>query len=739
MSRSTAFSHRLRLLPWLIASGFSTLASAQEAGPVRIGSLGEIVVSGTRSEQSRDDIPATVEVINREQIEFEQINNIRDIARDIPNVSVRRAPARFGLATGNTGRDGDAGFDIRGLDGNRVLLMTDGIRIPRSYVFSANAFGRNYFDLGLIERIEIIKGPASALYGSDGLGGLVNFITRQPETFLTDGKTFGGSANVGYSGDDNGWQGGVTLAGKASDTVSWLIAANGSRTHEVENMGTNYALNSNRTAPNPELGNTQSLLAKLIVKPNAELVHNLTFEHVGKSAGYDLLSGVSPPPFTSTAVIALGALTDQQRDRLTWDGRLRVNSALADNLLGYVSYQRADSREQAWENRYTAADRTRDVTYSENTWQAGLQADKTLRMSGDWSQRITYGIDYANTRVENLQTGLVPPAGEVYPLKRFPDTTEKTAAFYVQDEFIHDRWSITPGVRFDHFDIDADQTGFTPRVVSLSDSAVSPKLGVLFRATPQWTLYGNYAAGFKAPNAFQVNNFFENVLSGYRTIPNPDLKPETSQNFELGTRGRVGILNFEAAVFTGTYDDLIENDRQVSGVFGSRANPATFQSVNIGRARIDGFEFQGELDWTQQGTGFSVPFAYGRTNGEDRTANRPLNSIDPEKFMVALKYQAPTWSVRLDAVHHAAKKRNDVDPAEIATGVQFLTPSATTIDLNAQWRIRRDLRLNVALINVTDKKYWMWSDVRGLAANSPIVDAYTQPGRHFNVSLVVDF
>ena len=67
------------------------------------------------------------------------------------------------------------------------------------------------------------------------------------------------------------------------------------------------------------------------------------------------------------------------------------------------------------------------------------------------------------------------------------------------------------------------------------------------------------------------------------------------------------------------------------------------------------------------------------------------------------------------------------------------TPSATTLDLNAQWRIRRDLRLNVALVNLTDKKYWMWSDVRGLASNSPIVDAYTQPGRHFNVSLVADF
>ncbi|MDM0013779.1 TonB-dependent hemoglobin/transferrin/lactoferrin family receptor [Variovorax sp. J22P168] len=738
MAYLPVLAHRLKTLPWLIACGFGAAAMAQESGPARITALGEIVVSGSRTEQIKDDIPATVEIIDREQIEFEQIHDIRDAVRDIPNVSVRRAPARFGLATGNTGRDGNAGFNIRGLDGNRVLIMNDGIRSPRSYVFSANAFGREYFDMGLVERIEIIKGPASALYGSDGLAGLVNFITRSPNDILGADKTFGGSANVGYSGDDNGWFAGVTMAGRASDTVSWLVSANGSRTHELENMGTNYAWNTDRTAPNPESGDNKSLLAKVIMTPTAAQTHTLTFEHVDRANAYNLLSGLSKPPLNAASVIGLGALTNLQRDRLTWDGRLRVDSTLADSVLGYVSYQKASSREQAWENRFISADRSRDVTYDENTWQFGLQAMKTINM-GSWAQHITYGIDYTDTDVKNLQTGVVPPAGEVYPLKRFPDTREKTAAFYVQDEFVHDRWSITPGVRFDSFDIDADQAGFNARAVSLSDSAVSPKLGILYRATPQLTLYGNYASGFKAPNAFQVNNFFENVTSGYLTIPNPNLKPETSHNFELGTRGRYGILNFEAAAFTGNYDDLIENDRQVGGVFGSRTNPAVFQSVNIASARIYGFEFKGELDWTRNGTGFSLPFAYGQTHGENRTANVPLNSIDPQKLAVALKYQAPTWSVRLDAVHHSAKRRSDVDPAEVATGVQFLAPSATTLDINAQWRIRRDLRLNVAVVNLTDKKYWMWSDIRGLATSSTIRDAYTQPGRHFNVSLVADF
>jgi len=739
-SSSRPVRARRALLPWLIASGFGAAAPAwAQQPPQQVAALGEIVVSGSRSEQEKDALPVSVEVINRETIESKQINDIRDAVRDLPNVSVKRSPARFGLAQGNTGRDNNAGFNIRGLDGNRVLLLTDGIRTPRSYVFSANAFGRDYFDIGLIERIEILKGPASALYGSDGLAGLVNFITRDPSSFLRDGKRFGGSASVGYSGDDNGRRAGVTLAGKPNETLQWLLSANLGRSHELENRGSYNAPNADRTTPNPQRDRSGALLAKVILTPNADQRHGFTFEHIEKTSRYDLLSGLAKPPYASTSVVGLDARTDLQRDRFTYDGRLRLNSVVADSLQATVSYQKSKSREYIFEDRFSAADRSRDVTYDESTWQFGLQADKLVR-TGDWAQKITYGFDYARTNVENLQTGLVPPAGESYPLKRFPDTRETSSAFYVQDEFIHDRWSITPGIRFDRFSLDADQAGFSAQAVSLSGSAVSPKLGVLFRATPQWSVYGNYASGFKAPNAFQVNNFFENTISGYRTIPNPNLKPEKSQNVELGVRGRTGVLNFDVAAFTGNYKDLIENDRQVGGVFGSRVNPVTFQSVNIGRARISGFEVKGELDFTDNGMGFSVPFAWGQTRGRDRSNDRPLNSIDPRKINLGLAYKAPAWSVRLDAVHHAAKKRADVDAAEITTGgVQFLTPSATTLDLSAQWRINRDLRLNASITNLTNKRYWMWSDVRGLTSTALIRDAYTQPGRSFNVSLVADF
>lgn len=213
----------LKPLPLVLAMAVAWPAAAQQVADAKTPALGEIVVSGSRSEQNKDDLPASIDVIDSKQIEERQIQDIRDAVKDVPNVSVRRAPARFGMASGDTGRDGNSGFNIRGLDGNRVLMLVDGIRQPRSYVFSANAFGRDYFDIGLVERIEILKGPASALYGSDGMAGLVNFITREPSSYLRDGKRFGGSASLGYSGDDNGFRAGVTLAGQSSDSLQWLL------------------------------------------------------------------------------------------------------------------------------------------------------------------------------------------------------------------------------------------------------------------------------------------------------------------------------------------------------------------------------------------------------------------------------------------------------------------------------------------------------------------------------------
>ncbi|MDA8519897.1 TonB-dependent hemoglobin/transferrin/lactoferrin family receptor [Acidovorax sp. NCPPB 4044] len=701
--------------------------------PVQIA-LKEVVVSGSRTAQDPDELPMSIDVLNARQLEEGQVTDIRDAARSLPNVSVARSPSRFSLASGSTGRDQNAGFNIRGLDGNRVLMLVDGIRLPRSYVFSANAFGRDYLDTGLLQRIEVVRGATSALYGSDGMAGLVNFITAEPAQFLPEGKAFGGRASVGYDGDDHGKRVGATLAGRASDTVQWMIGANASRARELDNRGDNAALDADRTRPNPERHDSYGVLMKGVVTPGGGQRHVFTVEHVDKSADYELLTARSKPPLAATSVLQSASTTDMRRTRATWEGAWRPDLAVADELKAVLGFQDARSREYITEDRNTAADRVRDVTYGERSWQANLQAGKLLRMEGGWSQKITYGLDYTRTQVENLQTGVTPPVGETFPLKRFPDTTESSAALYLQDEIALGRWSVTPGARLDHFRIQPRQAGFNAAVVSLSGTELSPKLGALYRVDDRWSVFGNYAAGFRAPNAGQINAFFENPVGNYRTLPNANLKPEKSQNVEVGVRGRLQDASLDVAAFTGRYRDFIEDLRQVSGT-GAPGNPLVFQSVNLGKVRLSGFEVKGDVRWGRFAGGLvSTPFAYGRTQGKDTATGRPVNSIDPQRLSAGVRYDTAAWMLRLDAMHSAAKKAGDVDGS-----AQFLTPSSTVLDLSAQWRIRPDLRLTAGIYNLTDRKYWRWSDVRGLAANAAFIDAYTQPGRYARVALTADF
>ncbi|RYF38327.1 MAG: TonB-dependent hemoglobin/transferrin/lactoferrin family receptor, partial [Comamonadaceae bacterium] len=150
-------------MAWLVACACVAMgtAHAQDAAVQLVAAgpaLKEVVISGSRTEQDPDELPMSIDVINAQALEEGQVRDIRDVARELPNVSVARSPSRFTLASGSTGRDQNAGFNIRGLDGNRVLMMVDGIRLPRSYVFSANAFGRDYLDIGLLQRIEVVRG-----------------------------------------------------------------------------------------------------------------------------------------------------------------------------------------------------------------------------------------------------------------------------------------------------------------------------------------------------------------------------------------------------------------------------------------------------------------------------------------------------------------------------------------------------------------------------------------------------
>jgi hemoglobin/transferrin/lactoferrin receptor protein len=411
-----------------------------------------------------------------------------------------------------------------------------------------------------------------------------------------------------------------------------------------------------------------------------------------------------------------------------------------------LGVQHASSRQIGTSDLNRQPDRVRDVSYSEATWQAGVQADKTVRLSPAWATRITYGLDHVTSNITNLYTGLNPLAPEVFPLKRFPDTRESSSALYAQAEWISDAWSLTPGLRLDHFAMDVrTQDGFYPPAKlparSMSGSAVLPKLGVMFRATPVWSLFGNYAGGFRAPSANQINGYFENAAEQVVIVPNPDLKPEKSRSIELGLRGRMDRLSLDLAVFSGRFTNLIVDNVLISGK-GVAGDPKLFQTLNTDRAHIRGLEVKGRYDWGPLAGGqLSTPFTYGQARGTNSANGKPLNSVEPAKLVLGLNFESVGWALGLDLRHHAAKKAEDIDSLSLvkAPNTQITVPAATTLDLHGQWRIRKDLRLNVGIVNLTNRKYWMWSDVQSLAASTAVADAYTQPGRNLKLSLVADF
>jgi len=769
---------RPRILPWLIGMAClsGAMAQAQSApaapaadtlpGAVTVAMLPGVVISGSRNERFIDDLALSMDVFGAREMEEAQMGDIRDVAQGMPNVSVKHAPARFSVTgRGNpVGADGNAGFSIRGQGGNRVTMLVDGIRLPRSYLNGSNAFGRDAVSLGLLKRIEFVRGPTSVLYGSDGLAGLVNFITSEPSDFLTSAtpKSLGGKAWLGYSGDDQGTTLGATLAGRASDTVQWLLTATDTRSRATDNMGSNDSANVDRTTPNPQTNHDQSLLGKLELRPNSDQRHFLTFEHIAKDGEFELLSSRAKPPYTGTASQIAAAIVDEtsvksmRRNRLTWDARYQLGAALADSLQTVLSWQETTAHDDGNTVRKDGGIRIRKTTYQERALQLTLQAEKAWRLSPQWGQTLTYGIDHTSTDLANLADGSDPaPLPAFLPRKYFPDTRDSSDAVYVQSELTNGNWSITPGIRYDHYALKVlSQTGYSPNLSatpgrSLSGSALSPKLGVLFRATPQWAVYGNYATGFRAPEGQQVNSALE--VSTAKLLPNPDLKPEKSRHIELGVRARLDRLSFDAAAFTGRYTNLIVEKKDLgtaNGLAASVTNPTLFQTVNVDKASISGFEFKGQVAWGQlAGANLSTPFGYGQTRGHNDVTGQALTYIEPAKLTVGLKMETASLDLRLDVTHHARKDAADIESVYIpksTTQLQFLSPAATTLDLRGQWRINKTVRLNVAAINLTNRKYWNWSDVQGLASNPTppllsVVDAYTQPGRHFNASLVAEF
>ena len=381
----------------------------------------------------------------------------------------------------------------------------------------------------------------------------------------------------------------------------------------------------------------------------------------------------------------------------------------------------------------------------------GLQASlyKGFR-TGAVEHALTYGFDASVSDSKekrdgtstNLLTGVT--SGQVgqdrFPVRDFPISETTKIGAYIQDEirFADGKFSLVPALRVDYYKLDPtldnifaeDNPGVA--VEGMSETSVSPKLGGIWRMNDQWSLFANYARGFRAPPYGDVNVGFTNLQGGYTVIANPDLKPETSDGYELGLR--FGGKAFYAGV-TGYYNDYKDFIESFVQITAPGVSPIIFQSQNVADARIYGVELKGGVDFGALNAsleGLSLRAAVAHSRGDDKTRDVPLTSIDPLRATLGLAFDGEGWGTELVGSFADRKKR-------VPSTATYQPAGYGALDWYAHWEFAPGAKVNLGLLNLTDKTYTDWADINGVASNSRVLDRYTRPGRTLSASLSVSW
>ena len=715
-------------------------AGARKPGEDRL--LDTIVVTATRTERAIEDVPNTVGAIDREEMDRHLVHDLKDLFRYDPGITVGRSAGRFGI--------GD--IRIRGLGGNRVRIQTDGI--PVSDAFAIGSFSnanRNFVDVDTLKRVEVVRGPTSSLYGSDALGGVVAFITKDPSDYLTADKHAYTSVKLGYDGEWNGLFAGATAA-FGGDRWSGMLAAGYRQGRETRNQGTNDVVGALRTTPDPQDRSGGSVLAKLVYAPSRDQRFRLTVEGNEDSARTQMLSQAGFQALTGATNTRVEADDHQTRARVSFAHEMDgLDAGIADSADWQVYRQDSETTQDTLEERRlpppTLQDRReRRFNFDQRTY--GLQANLRKSFGSRVRHDLAYGIDVSRTDTRQKRDGLrtftltgattpnMPP--DAFPVRDFPISRTTNAALYVQDEiaFADDAFRLVPAVRVDHYRlaprVDAifaqDNPGVA--VARISETAVSPKLGAVWRLADRWSLYGGYSRGFRAPPYNDVNIGFTNVQFGYTAIANPDLRPETSNGLEAGLRFAGAAVHASVSTYYNRYDDFIASSEFVG--FNAQGL-MVFQSRNVSEATIRGAEAKAAVDLgalSASWQGWSLRGAAAWARGQDDTDDVPLDGIDPLNASLGIAFERDGWGAEL-AGRAVERKRRVSDPALFRQG------GYGVVDLYAHWAFAPGARIDVGIANLGDRTYIDLGGVPLANATSRVLDRYTAAGRTLSASVSV--
>lgn len=710
-----------------ITSSFLSVSSAHADKPEdNVEDLETIVVSASRTEKQLKDVAGSISVVTAEDLEKHVISDMSQLFKYDPSV----------IVTGGAG--GAQNFTVRGMSGDRVLMIKDGMRMNEGY--GANGLndivGRGFIETDTLKQVEVAKGAASSLYGSDALAGIVLFTTKNANDYLGEGDIFAGEIKLGYNSD-----------GTQSNIGTTLVLETGSFEHllSVNIRDGEEEQNYYNTKPALDIASTSVLFKS---KFNINTDDSLSFiadawqQDVDGLTANGLLQFFRGLPGYDIAKESSSSEKENQSFQLQYHNE--SGTALFDiaNISLYanntkqtdVEYGQIDIDANFGFPVIELRDMYKTGVYKQDT--IGLLSNASLKLND--THTLGYGFDVeksTSTRtVEKLYAvDGTPKNGYPKSEDKFPETEVLRAGLFINDEIslFDNNLLITPGARFDTYEM--DPKGSTKddgsAYKSYDESNVSFNLGVLYKFNDMAVVFVQYGQGFKVPAYDLAYIDHDNSLYGYKVVAAADdLAPEESDSIELGLRGHQGNLIYNTAIFYTQYENFLSTafigtEKYTSPYTGQESDVYLYQYQNIDAVTIKGVELG--LEYLMSDS-LSIYLSAAYQDGTDDKTGDYISTISPLSGNVGINYDSESFSTEL--ILNWADKMSKVNAGDTEVS------GYGSLDWLFNMEISDNLRFNLSVTNILDKEYVHYSNVAGHTADSSL-DFSTESGREFAATI----
>lgn len=650
-----------------LALGTPFLSLAAVAEQVKTAEFDEVLVSATRIQEKVSESSRSAAVVGEEQLAEKQGDSVAEVLKTEANINIANGP-----------RASAQQVEIRGLSGQRVLQTIDGARQNTS----AGHRGTFFMDPELLSSVEVVRGPASSLWGSGAIGGVVSQNTKSAREMLDEGQSFGGYLKQGYETNGQRSKSSGAIYG-AKGSIDWLL--NGSYSD-----GDNIKAGNDNTLEN-SASRSRSGLAKF----GWQLDEAQRLQLSGRIN--EISEAVPSNPATDVSNSVPLVRRDNKDSNLTLDYSLAPSSNALLDLDAKFYWNKTDYDE----NRLTKGQF--DTTEYETL---GFSIANRSQWQG---LKLTYGLDGYRDQIETFrddsgQSGQRP--GNIDGESRV------WGAFVAANIALGENWSLDPALRYDSFENESNNLGH-----SSDDDALSPSLALVWKTAPWLTLSARYDEAFRAPSVEEmyssgthycippIPNFLPNGLCNTFEV-NENLKAEKAKNKELKADMRFAELagNDELAlslsVFRNDVDDFIEQ-RVTNPLHGIPGLEQNTRWDNVDKARLTGFELTGKYRINQT----RLSLSYGQTEGKDRHDGGYLANIPANKLVLDLSQGIMAGDMKLGTRVSYNASQDRVPEDNPVNRYQDYTLWDVYLAWEPAMGTFEGLRVDFAIENIGDEEY----------------------------------